>query len=102
MAFTNTCVATSFDPQTTNALPLAPANSLAAIVMALLAALLFNFLVPGKVVPVIALYKFSKAIPCSDGLIGIRTSALVPVKLIPVSNWIWRDIFLFFKDSALR
>ena len=46
--------------------------------------LLANFL--ALTLPPKAWYKFNKAIPSSDGLMAIRASALVPVKLMPVSN----------------
>src|SRR5258708_40098482 len=99
MALTNTWLATSFEPATTKAFPFAANNSLATNRTALSALGLFaNFLLPGNVAPDMALYKLTSAIPSSDGLMGIRTSALVPVTLIPVSNWIWRDIFLFCSD----
>src|SRR4051812_49950349 len=97
MALTKICVATSFEPATTSALPLAAINSFAAIVIAFAATLLFKVL-PGRLEPDTALYKAIRAGPSSDGLIGILTSAFEPVRLIPVSNWIWRDIFLLSSD----
>src|ERR1700760_4220982 len=101
MAFTSICVATSFDPATTRAFPFAAINSFAAIATAASAALL-AVLFPERDLPEIALYKLINNGPSSDGLIGMRASALVPVTLIAVSNWIWRDIFLACNDLLLR
>src|SRR5476651_1889269 len=100
MAFTSDCVATSLEPATTRALPLAACNSLAAIMIDLAATSFTPFGVADE--PLMALYKAISAGPSSDGLIGMRTSALVPVKLIPVSNWICLDIFLLSSDLAPR
>src|SRR5579863_5381721 len=102
MALTITCLATSFEPQTTSALPLAAFSSAATNLTALSILPLPVGLLPGKVVPAISLYRLISAAPSSDGLVRIRVSAFDPVLLIPASNWIWRDIFLPCSDLLLR
>ena len=86
MALTKVCVATSLLPQTTKPLPFALFSSVANKVMAVAAFLLLPSEAPDSVEPVTALYNAIRAGPCSDGLIGIRVSALEPVKLMPLSN----------------
>ncbi|MNV39831.1 hypothetical protein D3C71_1314220 [compost metagenome] len=87
MAFTRIWVDTSFEPETTTDLPLFCNNSFATNLIALSAVTLLGKAPPAKLFPVMVLYKVINAGPSSDNFTGTRVSALVPVKLIPASNW---------------
>ena len=92
MAAATSWASTSFAPATTNpALPAFFKSAAAALTAAVTASLKPVTAEP----PTMALCSAANTLPCSEGLTIVRASALVPVKLITVSNACRLDISPF-------